>query len=235
MDFNFDDVFDVLKGIYDVRTELKEKEYEDIFFKLIFKKLSNKKVYIDSNIFLTRMNKAVDRLFNELSNYSDIIITMPKEQYEEIYNLKSNDENPELSLAARNAFRTIEKLFDSNNLEILNLEDNNNKKAYADPVFIKDIINNLKKDEKVFFLTEDKDLRIRLKSKIKTESLNEDNITVDSFLNIYSNIKNLVDSEKKRIKELKEDNKVIDEILNPGLGRRMIDKALDKIERIQCG
>lgn len=234
MGIDIDDIFDGAKNLYNIKQESDKRKYEEEFFKLIFKKLKNKEVYIDSNIFITTMNKGVDRFFSEFSNYPDIKIIMPKEQYEEIYNLKNNTEKPNSEVGARSAFRIIEKLFNSNNLNILDLEKECDKKAYADPIFIEKIIENLKDEKNVYFLTEDKDLQIRLKSKIKSENLNEDNITISSFLNIYADKKNLVNEERKRIKEIEENNKVIDEILNPGLGRRMLDKVLDSMTPKDC-
>lgn len=163
------------------------------FFEYFYNEMIERNIYIDSNIFL-QDSEGVNRLFDELLKYSNISIIMPKEQYEEIYNLKKNESDIK-SANARNAFRRIEKLFDNYKLKIPGLNDKSvNSSTYADPVFIDLIIQDLKENQRVFFITEDKDLKIRLKSKIYTEglSLNEDYIKIFSFNEQYENRKVLV-------------------------------------------
>lgn len=131
-----------------------------------FSEFNTKNIYVDSNIL---MEDGSEKLINELIHYQ-LTIKIPKVQYDEIYNLTKSD-NEKKSFKARNALRNIEKLLDA---DILNFNDINiNKKdktAYADPEFIKIIFNDLKKGEKVVFITNDRDLRIRIKLKLKENS-----------------------------------------------------------------
>ena len=222
----FTDLIVVARNLYRFKKQKDQHKYEDEFFKLLFEQLHNKILYIDSNIFMAQSNVGVERFFNEIQEYPNIYITMPTEQYEEIYNLKNSDIEVKAK-PARNAFRIIEKLFDSKHLNIRELKDEPNKvKAYADPVFIKMITENLKEQKKVYFITEDKDLKIRLKSKVESEKLNIENLVICSFETLYEDKENLVDEERNRKKDIKKGEEFLDELANGG---SLKDKALDKI------
>lgn len=216
----------IARKLYRIKKENDENKYEDEFFELLFEQLDNKVLYVDSNIFMTDSNEGVNRFFNEISKYKNIKITMPREQYEEIYNLKNSDVELK-SKSGRHAFRVIEKLFDSKHLDILELDDEVNKsQAYADPVFINMITEDLKNDKQVYFITEDKDLKIRLKSKIKTEKLNEDNMIICSFDTLYQDKYNIVEEDRTRKKKSAEEDRFIEELAS---GESLKDKALDKV------
>lgn len=134
----------------------------------------NTTIYVDSNIF---MNEKADYFFETLENGHMLIV--PKEQYNELYNLK-NSENSEKAYKARNAFKIIEQLLDNNILQIENLNDNTKKESYADPIFIKSILTKLENNNNVILITEDTDLRIRLKNAIK------ENQDYDALVKIYT-------------------------------------------------
>lgn len=124
-------------------------------------------IYIDSNIF---MDERTDFFFSSLDENNKVFI--PRVQYNELYKLKSSDEGGKAK-RARDAFRKIEELFDK---KIITIEDlsGKNKETYADEAFIKLILEDLKNSKKVAFITDDRDLRLRLKIEVdKNENYNE--------------------------------------------------------------
>lgn len=54
-----------------------------------------------------------------------------------------------------------------------------------------------KKGKEVYFFTEDKDLKIRLKLNIEAEKLLEENLEILSFKTLYYEKYNLVNKERK--------------------------------------
>jgi hypothetical protein len=160
--------------------------------------LENKLIYIDSNIFMGSETSndeydITEVLFDYLY-YHNVNIILFKEQYSEIYKLKQNKENKNSSFLARRAFKRIEQLLNLEKLTIDDLDIENLSKSYADPIFIKKIISDIKNNKKVVFITEDADLRIRLKSQIKQQKLNKDNLEIYSLADIeFLNISILSD------------------------------------------
>lgn len=135
-----------------------------------YKSLEDKVIYIDSNIFMDE--KFIDILINFEKYQLNIII--PKEQYDELYNIKQKSEDSKQK-KARDAFKIIETFLDLNILHIENINENtNNKNAYADIVFINRINQHIQNKENIVFFTDDADLRIRVKSMNK-----------DSLVKIY--------------------------------------------------
>lgn len=232
---NIMQIYGLAKRAYNIKKENDQKKsennYENEFFYILFKKLENKKVYIDSNIFMAESNEAIERFFYDFRKYDDIQIIMPSEQYQEIYNKK----NKEDLKAARDAFNRIEQLVDLKKINILNLKEDMVTNAYADPIFIKMIIDDLKEGHEVCFFTEDKDLKIRLKVKIKEESLNEDNLLIHSYKTLYNNKYSIVDEERKKEIERKKERERIDKMLdiieNGTFKSRMAQKVADFITR----
>lgn len=155
-----------------------------------YKSLENKVIYIDSNIF---MDEIFRKVLENFESYS-LNIVIPKEQYDELYNLKQSSDNEEKKKRARDAFKIIEKLLD---LNILSIEDINNKNmnqnAYADSVFIEKVANNLKMNNQIIFFTNDADLRIRIKSLEGQKQL----ITLYG----YKDLKAIEEKEKQRIRD----------------------------------
>jgi len=223
-----EDIFMIARELYRLKKQNDKKNYEnsyeDEFFNLLFERLKNKTLYVDSNIFMAEPNKAIDRFFKELNIHKNIKITMPTEQYEEIYKLKKGD--VETAKAARDAFRRIENLVDSKHIDIPELKEMPDySPSYADPIFMKMILEDLKKDKQVYFITEDKDLKIRLKSKIEALKLNENNIVVCSFESLYNEKYNIVDEERERKKKEEESDKFLADLQNDSLK----DKAINKV------
>lgn len=157
--------------------------------KEFYKSIEDKLIYIDSNVFMDEKFKNILENFEEYK----LNIVIPKEQYDELYNLKQSNDG-EKSKKARDAFKSLENLLD---LKILKIEDINqehvNSNAYADAVFINKIAQNIKDNKSVVFFTDDADLRIRVKS------LNDKN----NLLTLYGfkELMILSDSEQERIKE----------------------------------
>lgn len=171
-----------------------------------YKSLENKLIYIDSNIFMDI--KFLDILTNFQKYKLNIII--PKEQYDELYNLKQTS-NDLKQKKARDAFKIIESFLDLNILQIEDInEKNTNKNAYADYVFINKISQHIQNKENTVFFTDDADLRIRIKS-INKDSLvklygykelsilkeNEKNIFENKWQTIIKNKK--IELENKKI------------------------------------
>ena len=147
--------------MFDFLDDKEEYEYMDI------KLYTGESIYIDSNIFMSDESLF---FFDSLTKKNKII--MPSTQYRELYKLKESDDE-EKAYKARKAFKIIEKLLDK---DIITIKENgSNNTNYADPVFIKLITENAKEKIKVVFVTDDIDLRIKLKSELKKYKL-EDNV-----------------------------------------------------------
>jgi len=145
--------------------EIPTKEIEDKRRRLNFyDSFLGKKIYIDSNILMEDCTKLIDELI-----YNKLNIEIPKIQYNEIYNL-TKSEDKEKSFKSRNALRNIEILLDNDLIDFNNIDINKrDKNAYADPEFLKIIFNDLTKGKKVIFITDDRDLRIQFKIKLKQQ------------------------------------------------------------------
>lgn len=154
-----------------------------------YQSLEDKIIYIDSNIF---MDGKFRNILEDFEAYK-LNIVIPKEQYDELYNLKQNSDEEKKKLA-RDSFKLIEKFLD---LRILKIEDINNDKmkqnAYADSVFIQKIANDLKLNRPVVFFTNDADLRIRIKS------LGDKNNQIKLYG--YTELKELSIKEEERIRD----------------------------------
>ena len=129
-------------------------------------------VYRDNNIF---MNKKISYFLNSLSSKNKIII--PKEQYNELTRLKHSN-NKEKAYKARNAFKRIENLYDRGIAKIENLTNMHKDGFYADPIFIDMILQDIKNNIKVAFITEDRDLRLRLKFELDKNDSYRDYIVI---------------------------------------------------------
>ena len=135
-------------------------------------------IYIDSNILMNE--KSTSFLFS-LNESNKIVV--PKEQYNELYKLK-NSEDKDIAHKARQAFRNLEELYDKKIAVIENLENSSQQDSYADPIFIKCILKDIKNNNKVVFVTEDRDLRLRLKIAIDKNSSYSDYIKIYTLADI---------------------------------------------------
>jgi hypothetical protein len=126
--------------------------------------------YIDSNIFMSE-NNVIELLFDVISNkelvLADDNIVVIKEQYNELYKLKSSNQN-DVSYKARLAFRRIEALYSEKILKINSLDADLKGESYADVAFVKEIVMQLKKGLLISFITEDLDLKIRLNLQVSS-------------------------------------------------------------------
>jgi len=145
----------------------------------------NEVVYIDSNIF---MDEEATYFLDSLNEKNKVIV--PKEQYNELYKLKSSDDE-QRAYKARNAFRKIEELYDKKIIKIEDLSNLHKEDSYADPVFIRLILQDIKNNVKVAFITEDRDLRLRLK--IETDK----NSSYSNYLTIYT-LEDVIEQESTR-------------------------------------
>jgi len=138
--------------------------------------LENATVYIDSNIY---MDERFTELFDLLLEHTFDILLL-EVQYQEIYRCKKSDQ-PEKAKSARRAFYYIDKLQEQGSLRIEGLDIQDVKKAYADPELIERIIKDLKQGKNIVFITEDRDLKIRLRGQLKKESLDGKKIVIYSY------------------------------------------------------
>ncbi|MCT7404823.1 PIN domain-containing protein [Aliarcobacter cryaerophilus] len=145
----------------------------------------NEVIYIDSNIF---MHEEATYFLDSLNEKNKVIV--PKEQYNELYKLKSSDDEKR-AYKARNAFRKIEELYDKKIIKIEDLSNLQKEDSYADPVFISLILENIKNNVKVAFISEDRDLRLRLKIEIDRNS------SYTNYLHIY-NLEDIIERESTR-------------------------------------
>lgn len=168
-----------------------------------YKSLEDKVIYIDSNIFMDE--KFIDILTNFEKYQLNIII--PKEQYDELYNIKQKSEDSKQK-KARDAFKIIETFLDLNILHIENINENtNNKNAYADIVFINRINQHIQNKENIVFFTDDADLRIRVKSMnkdslVKIYGFKELDILIENKRKLFNEKWNPIIKEKEREKEI---------------------------------
>lgn len=174
-----DIIFDTIFGDKPRKKHELEDEMETILdqcedsTKKFIDTLDNATVYIDSNIY---MDERFVKLF-ELLLKCKVDILLLEVQYQEIYGCKKSD-IPEQAKSARRAFNFIDKLQEKEILTIEGLGIQSEKKAYADPELIERIIKDLKQDKNVVFITEDKDLKIRLRGQIKKENLESEKIVI---------------------------------------------------------
>jgi rRNA-processing protein FCF1 len=153
-----------------------------------YESLEDKLVYIDSNIF---MDERFSIILKDFLQYK-LNILIPKEQYDELYNLKKQDSKK--GKLARDAFKLIENLLDIGILKIDGLDENSvNRNAYGDNEFINIFKQNIENNINSVFFTNDADLRIRIKSLQKKVST----------IFIYGNkeLKELSELEEKKIEE----------------------------------
>lgn len=159
----------------------------------------NEVIYIDSNIF---MYEEATYFLDSLNEKNKVIV--PKKQYNELYKLRSSDDEKR-AYKARNAFRKIEELYDKKIIKIEDLSNLQKEDSYADPVFIRLILEDIKNNVKVAFITEDRDLRLRLKVEIDRNS------SYTNYLHIYT-LEDIIEREStKKIETstLKKTGKVV--------------------------
>jgi len=158
-------------------------------------KMENKSIYLDSNIF---MDSKYENIFEYLIE-NKIKVNILKSQYDEMVNLRKklkNDESEKAKLLKSKlslALKRIEELIDKTESNIQDIGFDSDKNAYADIDFIKTILKKLKKEESVIFVTQDRDLRIRLKTMIKdNKEINQENINIfdaEEFIEYVNNNK----------------------------------------------
>jgi len=194
--------------------------------KIIKKRFKDTTVYLDSNIF---MDFNYDNIFDYMIE-NKVKVTILKSQYDEMLNLrkkynksKTNQAKilmPQLTLA----LNRVEKLLDNTKSNIKDIGFNSDKNAYADIDFINAILKKLQKDKSVVFVTQDRDLRTRLKTMIKDDKkISKKNINIfkaDEFIEYIGAIEILTNNKKnlsftklsKPSKNNVEERKIIEEI-----------------------
>lgn len=134
------------------------------------------KVYLDSNIYMDAIREFFNFIVTDIEKGQKII--MLKEQYQEMYKIKQNKSNEESAAKAREAFRIIELLQEEDRIEIESLDIESTGSSYADPILIKRIIDDSLNNKKVVFITNDSDLKIRLREQIRQKNINKDLLTI---------------------------------------------------------
>jgi len=171
----------------------------------IKKKFKGSKVYLDSNIF---MDFKFDNIFDYMID-NKVNVSIVKSQYDEMINLRKKYKDaktnkaksllPQLTLA----LNRVEKLLDNTKSNIKDIGFDSDKNAYADIDFIKIILSKLKKDKSIVFVTQDRDLRTRLKTMIKEDKkISKKNVNIfkaDEFINWVNIIENIVNDSNETV------------------------------------
>lgn len=114
-------------------------------------------IIVDTNIWL--YPDFISGLKESLRNYN-MQLSILNSCYDELLNIRKRNNNT--ARQARKAVALIEELLDEGLLAIENITINSNRHAYADPKIIRFIAD--KPDFSFFIITNDRDLRIRIKS-----------------------------------------------------------------------
>lgn len=135
---------------------------------LLRKLVDSQVLILDSNIW---MNGAYDALFESLEDSLPIMkgsLQLYGPQFDEICNVKKKTAFKSFSnKSARCAISRIERLQESNLLSIEPLTIDAEKGAYADPLIVKLIMKHIAEGRDVVFLSDDKELRIRIRGLAK--------------------------------------------------------------------
>lgn len=128
-------------------------------------------VILDSNVW---MNQDLDSLFETLrSSFKKTgnVLDMFSWQYDEICNVKKKSEyGSESSSGSRTALSRIERLQSENVLHIPDITVDSNTKPYADPLIIDAVVDAARNGQSVAVITDDVELRIRLKESLKNQN-----------------------------------------------------------------
>ncbi len=154
----------------DHEAKIVQSKEEALNFENTWGERLNSLVLVDSNIW---MQIDYDRFFTELEwvmKKNSSTIKMSSVQFDEIINLKNLPyENPKSRLA-RCALNRIEYFQNIDLLEIIPMNFEAKKNAYADPDIIKILLDSSSKHSVMTLVTDDRELRIRTNQIIKDKS-----------------------------------------------------------------
>jgi len=133
---------------------------------------------IDSNIWMSREYAVFfDILEEHLKNQSKCL-TLYGPQFDEICNIKKNtDFGEDKNLLARMAIDRIDKLNEKGLLKIEPITIESERGAYADPLIIRLLAKITQTDTQAILLSDDKELRIRVREHIRQYSSSDSNVT----------------------------------------------------------
>lgn len=118
---------------------------------------------IDSNIWMSYDAKELIDFILKFLIQSRLVIEMPNVQFDEIINLKNLPFDNPKSKKARTALHRIEEFQKAKCLEIVPLELDSKKGAYADPEIIRIILKMNENVKTMTFVSNDRELRIRIR------------------------------------------------------------------------
>lgn len=122
-------------------------------------------IVLDSNIWMDPEYEAFFAILQEKLSQNNKKTILYEPQFDEICNIKTkNDIKSRKGSAARCAINRIENFQLNELLSIKPLSIKADKNAYADPIIIKMILRLIKNEKKVVLITDDMELRIRLRS-----------------------------------------------------------------------
>lgn len=134
---------------------------------------------VDSNIW---MNEDYDSFFIALEDSlrkNNEIIKLYGPQFDEICNIKTKYKyGSDKSRRARLAIARIDAFQVANLLTITPITIQSDKNAYADPLILRLLITAAKSNEKICFITDDKELRIRAREVCRLSSSKKNNINI---------------------------------------------------------
>lgn len=134
------------------------------------------KIIVDSNIWMKKDYDSIFEVFRIGLEMHNKRVDLLDVQFDEICNIKlKNNYDSSQSHAARRAISRIENFQCANLLTSYKLGIDSNKNAYADPVIIKYALKHVKNGMKVVVVSDDAELRIRVRSLAQDE---KDNIVI---------------------------------------------------------
>jgi len=130
-----------------------------------FEEILTKCLVIDSNIWMNPDYEDFFEVLSLASTKNDYVIELAGVQFDEIVNIKkkTNYDTDDVNRRARIAINRIEKLQKNKLLNISSVSVDAHQKAYADPTIVRLITEKSKKGLNCTFISDDKELRIRVR------------------------------------------------------------------------
>lgn len=128
---------------------------------------------VDSNIWMDRDYEDFFKDLEWVMNRFESSIKMSSIQFDEMVNLKNLPYDNPKSKLARCALARIEHFQNIDLIEIIPIGLNAKKNAYADPDFIKILVDSLKSHSAMTLVSDDRELRIRANQILKDKKAHD--------------------------------------------------------------
>lgn len=139
-------------------------------YRQVESRLSSKCI-IDSNIWMNEHYEHFFALAAIVCERSNLTIDLPNVQFDEITNLKRTKKygSPQ-NARSRLAVNRIETFQTANHLKIIGIRENASRDAYADPLLVRLVMQHVERREPVVLLSDDRELRIRLRQRLNDQN-----------------------------------------------------------------